>query len=346
MARPTAEAGRIGFLVVLLAAVSLTAACGKKAPPFLTVPVAAGSLSVSKVVTSGEEVRVTFRVPRERLSFGKEEEPWVLARMLRRPSRDGEAGFEERAVIVEEEGLAFGESLTLIDTGLVEGEVYLYRVELRKQESEEWAATDTLTVEAIAAPEAPRELRAEGTEGAVVLSWSPPGGGRAGVEYVVFKRGAEESESAPVTPGPQGNTAFTDTRVEREREYCYRVQAILRSLETEAVGGTTDEVCVRAEDRSAPPGPSGLRAVADSRGVELTWLPVAARDVKGYNVYRAEGEGPFRIVNASPLEAARYRDEKVVSGMRYRYRVTAVDDSERGNESPFAEASAVTPPAE
>jgi hypothetical protein len=346
MASLAGEGGRVGLLVSLLLATRLAAACGKKAPPFIPVPVAAGSLSVSKVVTSGDEVRVTFRVPREKISFGKEEEPWVLGRMLRRPLRDEEADFLERTVIVEEEGLDFGESLTLIDTGLEEGEVYLYRVELRKQESKEWAVTETLTVEATAPPEAPVELRAVGTEGAIVLSWGPPGGKTDGVEYVVFKRGEGESEAALVTRGPLGTTAFTDTRVEREREYCYRVQALVRFMETETMGGTTQAVCARTEDRSPPPSPSRLRAVADSRGVELTWLPVAAGDLKGYNVYRADGTGPYRLVKESPLEAARYRDEQVVSGMRYSYRVTAVDDSERGNESPFAEASAVTPSAE
>jgi chitodextrinase len=69
-------------------------------------------------------------------------------------------------------------------------------------------------------------------------------------------------------------------------------------------------------------------------------------DLKGYRVYRADGAGPYRIVNETPLEAARYRDEKVVPGTRYSYRVTAVDNSERGNESPFAETSAVTPSVE
>ncbi|MCP5115735.1 MAG: chitin-binding protein, partial [bacterium] len=53
-----------------------------------------------------------------------------------------------------------------------------------------------------------------------------------------------------------------------------------------------------------------------------------------YRMYRADGDGEPRVI-AGHLTAPSYSDKAVISGKRYRYAVSAIDET--GNES---EASA------
>jgi hypothetical protein len=326
------------LLVILLVPVS----CGKKAPPFLPVPVTPGALRVEEVLVEGKSVLVTIRVPKERFSLKGEEEPWALARLLRRESAEPGEVFEERVAILEEDGLAFGERLTMSDGRVETGRRYLYRVELRKKEDREWAATDLLTVETQPAPGVPGALRVEGRERAVFLSWSPPVDGGPDLEYRVLRR-EEGGSEAPLGPGPLAGTNFSDTRIVLEREYCYRVVSLRRAGAVVIEGNSTGEKCARLEDRTPPAAPGGLRAVRDSGGVGLTWLPSRARDVRGYNVYRAEKDRGFVRLNDEPVAQARYQDSTAEGGKEYRYGVTAVDSSERVNESPFSDTVTVSP---
>jgi len=325
------------LLVILLVSVS----CGKKAPPFLPVPVSPGGLRVEKVLVEGSSVLVSIRVPKERFSLEREEEPWVLVRMLRGESAEPGEVFEERAAILEESGFPFGERLVIADDLVETGRRYLYRVELSKKESREWAATEVLTVETHPAPGVPGEFRIEGRERAVVLSWSPPVDGGPNLEYRVLRR--EEGGSLELLgPGPLAGTNFSDIRVVLEREYCYSVVPLRRAGAVVMEGTATAEKCARLEDRTPPAAPSRLRAVRDSGSVSLTWLPSRARDVRGYNVYRAAKDRAFTRLNGEPVAQARYRDTAAGPGEEYRYRVTAVDSSGRGNESPFSETVTVS----
>ena len=326
------------LLVILLVPVS----CGKKAPPFLPVPVTPGVLRVEGVLVEGKSLLVTIRVPKERFSLKREEEPWVLARLLRGESAEPGEVFEERVAILEEDGLAFGERLTISDDEVETGRRYLYRVELRKKESREWAATEILTVETHPAPGAPGDFRVEGRERAVFLSWSPPVDGGPDLEYQVLRR----QEGGPVErlgPGPLAGTNFSDTRIVLEREYCYSVIPLRRAGAVVMEGSATAEECARLQDRTPPAAPGRLRAVRDSEGVGLTWLPSGARDVRGYFVYRAEKDRAFIRLNVEPVAQARYQDSTAEGGKEYRYRVTAVDSSGRGNESPFSDTVTVSP---
>jgi hypothetical protein len=328
-------------LLLALCVMALTAvSCGKKAPPFLTVPVSPGGLGVEEVLVEGNSVLVSFRVPRERISLGREEEPWVLARMLRGESAEAGEVFEERAAMVEENGFPFGERLVIADDRVEAGKIYLYRIELRKEKAKEWVATELLTVETHPAPGAPRDFHVDGREAGVVLSWSPPEDAGTNLEYQVMRR-----EAGGVTerlgPGPLTGTTFSDTRIRQEREYCYSVVPYRRDGSVVMEGTATDELCARAQDRTPPEAPAGLLAVPASEGVSLTWLPATAPDVRGYNIYRAEKNRAFTRLNAEPVDAARYRDTTAGPGVEYRYRVTAVDSSQSGNESPFSDTVTV-----
>jgi fibronectin type 3 domain-containing protein len=65
--------------------------------------------------------------------------------------------------------------------------------------------------------------------------------------------------------------------------------------------------------------------------------------VVGYNVYRAVGSsGALQLINSSPLTAAVYTDNAVVSGNTYVYVVKSLDAS--GKESGPSNQTTITVP--
>ncbi|MDQ7779666.1 MAG: Ig-like domain-containing protein [Planctomycetota bacterium] len=83
-----------------------------------------------------------------------------------------------------------------------------------------------------------------------------------------------------------------------------------------------------AVDMVPPAAPTGLSALGMSNAVHLQWLPNTDLDLLGYNVYRkAPNESEFVKLNELPVVGTQYRDDGVVNGSQYRYRITAVDNA-------------------
>jgi hypothetical protein len=334
-----------GKTVVLLAGLlMLGTGCGKKAPPFLPEPVPARDLQVGRILVGDGKVTFDVRIPRERFQLGREEDPWILARILR--SEDGGGAkrlFVERGVISQGAGFPFGEWQTFEDEGLQAGEGYTYRIDLRKKRSREWASTGLVTFAVTKHPGSPVKIHSEGREGAITLNWEMPSPTPGGLTFDLFRREGGEQRFERVNRIPLEKGSYTDAEVEKEKEYCYRVRAVIKEGIVEVPGELSPEECASSVDRTPPPSPTGLILIFDREGSTLSWLPVEARDLGGYYVYRAVGDGPFVRINSSPHAGTRYRDGSVEGGATYGYRVTAVDNSAGGNESPFSETVRGTP---
>lgn len=153
-----------------------------------------------------------------------------------------------------------------------------------------------------------------------------------------------------VDPAPQGS--YLDETFDWERKYEYRittataVHADKRDATVEGADSTTAEVFTR--DVYPPAQPGGLQAVFSSVGqkpfVDLSWAPNMERDLAGYNVFRRPDGGQFVKINQQLVVVPSFRDEKVQSGTKYFYAISAVDL--RGNESPRSEAAAEEVPSQ
>ncbi|MBD3348963.1 MAG: hypothetical protein GF400_07185 [Candidatus Eisenbacteria bacterium] len=86
-------------------------------------------------------------------------------------------------------------------------------------------------------------------------------------------------------------------------------------------------------DLFAPDVPETLAASVQATTIYLTWDPVVASDLWGYNIYRAEPPGgDFSQANDGVVEGiSYYEDHGLQENKLYSYRVTSVDLS--GNES-------------
>jgi hypothetical protein len=209
------------------------------------------------------------------------------------------------------------------ESGRRAGIKYLFRIYRRLESSA--SATRIAEVDATAC--------AAGPGGPVPLSGQPSGGPSA----------AKEPDRII--------TSFLDQTLEWEKTYFYRgavvsVVEVTGKPAAEVEGDDTPEVTVWAHDVFPPAVPSGLQAVFSGPGqqpfIDLIWAPVTDADLEGYNVYRSEEGGSLVKVNSELVKMPAFRDMQVISGKKYFYSVSAVD--QRGNESARSEEASESVP--
>ncbi len=196
-----------------------------------------------------------------------------------------------------------------------------------KGKASEWS---NLVVLPITPPLArPASLKAENVERGVALSWQG-----AGPHYRVFRSAGDyPPERLADTDRPE----YLDETTVYGTAYKYFVQAIAGELTQSEVSEAISKTPV---DEFPPAVPAALTAEPGVGTIELVWDRNTEPDFRGYNIYRSVEDGPFEKI-ASLIDAPTYSDRQVEAEKRYRYTVTAVDQT--GNESPrstIAEATA------
>jgi hypothetical protein len=210
--------------------------------------------------------------------------------------------------------------------------VFRVRVAGRKGRFSEWS--NPVRMRVVEPLETPRDVRAEAVAEGVRASWNAP----PGSSFRVYRRAAKEQEPALI--GTSGSNVFIDTTSEYGVPYEYSVEAFVKTGDSEASSERSATASVTPVDRFAPAVPSGLSATPGAAGIQLTWNPNPEPDLRGYALHRAAGDGPFERIG-DLLPTPYYADRSVQGGVRYRYAVSAVDQT--GNESERtapAEASA------
>lgn len=170
----------------------------------------------------------------------------------------------------------------------------------------------------------------------VVITWKTTDYTNGLIEY-------GEKESLGRTVREEANSFATThslriSDLSPQKQYFFKIVANRegRSAETSPMDSFTTQSSL--EDKSPPSAPSGVSAALTSIPGQVTvfWAPVADPDLKGYKVYRSElVNATFNLVSNMLIAKGqeRYTDFTVVSGKKYFYRVTAIDQA--GNESGF-----------
>jgi fibronectin type 3 domain-containing protein len=199
------------------------------------------------------------------------------------------------------------------------------RVASRKGRFSEWSNPVRLNV--VPPLEPPANVRVEGAAGGVRVTWAVPPA-RPGIAWRVFRRGPDQEK--PELLGSSAQPVYVDSTAQFGKAYEYSVQAALKAGDAEAEGLVSKPVAITYEDRFAPAVPAGLTVIAGLDSIQLVWNPDAEPDLKGYYLYRSAGDQPFARLGEL-LESPSYTDRAIEAGKRYRYAVSAVDQS--GNES-------------
>ena len=142
-------------------------------------------------------------------------------------------------------------------------------------------------------------------------------------EYAIERAEGEEGEFASL--GRLGSESFVDRTIEWGRTYRYRLRPYRLSQAGWITGLPSPARGLTPRDTFPPEAPEGLRAVRTPASIELSWLPNAETDVKGYRVLRDSAD------LAGLIETASFSDGTAEPDTAYAYAVVAVD--EFGNES-------------
>jgi len=169
----------------------------------------------------------------------------------------------------------------------------------------------------------PANVVASNTADGVKLTWNGSGPG-----YRIFR---SSGDTPPMPLGETDMPEYLDTSAQFGTEYRYLVIAFEGEARRSVVSQTAK---VTPIDEFPPAVPAGVTAAAGINSIELAWVRNTEGDFRGYNLFRAEGNGAFEKI-ASLIETPAYTDAKVEMGKMYRYQVSAVDLI--GNESARSE---------
>ncbi len=171
------------------------------------------------------------------------------------------------------------------------------------------------------------------TEGVRVTWKGPPG------HYNVFRRGEQDKEFALMATVETNE--WVDNATEYNHKYDYTIQMIAKTGTVDVQSDLSKIESVTPIDKFPPAVPKGLNVIIATEGVELVWERSTEKDLAGYRLYRALGDGTLEKI-ADISDAPSYSDRKLESGKRYRYAVSAVD--RLNNESAQSAPVEITAP--
>lgn len=225
------------------------------------------------------------------------------------------------------------------DADAQQGHTYAYSVRAVDMLGREGPASASLnfTYADKTAPAAPTELAATAGPSTVTVVWrmSPEADARG---YLVERARSVNAAWTRVTPRPLSvdRPTYTDTTVTAGLQYFFRVIAVDSAGNLSAPSNPASAL---PTDREPPPAPTRVQAaVLPRHHVRISWLASPAQDLRGYNVYRNQVDGPVVRLNDEPVAALSFVDQGPDSlglavGRRYRIAVTAIDRA--SNESPM-----------
>lgn len=260
----------------------------------------------------------------------------------------------------------YADSLQAGDFAKHPGAVVDYFVRTRASAKKASGDSNAVHLRIYPAPDPISDLRAEVTQSAVALGWTPPqrdsvGGAPRIFGYRIYRAEAEPGAAGAVAKAtsspaliaePDGPfSSFSDSNFDFGKTYVYLIRSVVQSPDGPLESGDSNTLVVAPKDTFPPDAPLRLEAVFVPaqrdmpEHLELSWAVSPETDIAGYNVYRSEQVGVLGTrVNTELLLTPAFRDMTVMSGHRYFYSVTAADRS--GNEGPSSAVVSGGVPAE
>jgi len=308
--------------VSFAAAAALLAGCGypgEPLPPALNRPMRVSDL---KAVQRGRKIVVQFTVPKlttEGLPI--RDNPDIEIRAGEVPNGGWSLPEWEKSstrvparLITVQDGQASAE----MDTAGLSGksEVVMARVLGPAGRNVGWSAPINLLI--VPPLPTPEGLTAKDAPDAVRLDWHA-----AAAQFRVFRSSAADPDRKQI--GVTDKPFYIDSDITFGTACQYQVQAIEKAGDTYAESEVSKTIAFTPADRFPPAVPTGLSAIPGARTIELVWELNADKDFAFYRVYR-DGK---RVGDS--LTSPAYSDKDVMPGVKYAYRISAVDTA--GNES-------------
>jgi len=357
-----------GLAAVCLLAV-LICGCGKRRPPLPPVERVQQRTELLSGAQQGNEVILSWPAPQrnapdDSVQSIRRIDVYRLAEKPGSPIALTEEEFAARSTLIGsvtyEQIQTAGDTITYTDTLELAGQPTRLRYAVRyvNASGQRAAFSNFLSIEPaakIAKPPTLRETGKELTEDAITLSWSPPDANIDGstpvnlLGYNVYRMDDTQTQpnQDPINSSLVSGTQYSDKSFKFGPTYKYVIRSV--SLGT---GGASVEslnsnaISVTARDTFAPSAPQGVSVAGSPGRLSVFFAANPEADVAGYNVFRSTDpnlpKGSWTKLNQALLTRTTYLDERVETGKRYYYYITAVDTA--GNEGPPSEtASEVVP---
>jgi predicted phage tail protein len=347
---------QITLLVALL--VSFGVACGKRRPPLPPTERVQQRTESLSGIQRGNQVILSWPAPRRNapdpsVQSIRRIDVYRLAEKPRAPLPLTEEEFAARSTLIGsvtyDEIKNAGDTLTYTDNLELSGEPTRLRYAVRyvNAAGQRAAFSNFLLLEPAARVAKPPTLIATGkeiSEAAITISWEPPVANIDGstpvnlLGYNIYRVAESESE---VSPAPMNTVLVAGTRyVDQTFKFGETYRYIVRSVSLGTEGGqveslNSNSIAVSPKDVFAPSAPTSITVAAAPGRLSIFFPANPEADVAGYNIYRSTDpdlpKGQWTKLNGSLLTRTTFQDEKVESGKRYYYYLTAVDEA--GNVS-------------
>ncbi len=231
-----------------------------------------------------------------------------------------------------------GNTLSYVDTGLINGQIYFYKVSAVNGVGES-ALSNEASATPATVPTTPQILVATAGNSQVALTWSAPSseGGSAVIGYKVYQGTSSGGEALLATLG--NVLVYTSTGLANGQTYYFKVSA------SNAVGEGPLSIEASAIPATTPSAPMITSAVAGNAQIVLGWNAPSSDGgsaITGYKLYRGTtsgGESPIASIGALA-----YADTNLTNGQAYYYKVRAINVMGEGALSEEVSATPVTLP--
>jgi hypothetical protein len=364
----TTRSSRLASLALLLPAVLVFANCGKRRPPLPPVERVQQRTELLSGVQRGNQVILSWPAPLRNASDVSVQsirriDVYRLAEKPRAPLALTEEEFATRSTLVGsvtyDEIKSGKEVLTYADTLELAGERTRLRYAIRyvNAAGQRAAFSNFLLLEPaarIALPPTVTTTGKEVAEDAITINWQAPAANIDGstpvnlLGYNVYRVTDAAGEGGqPLNDALIPGTEYQDRNFKFGENYRYVVRSV--SLGTE--GGQVESlnsnaISVSPIDIFPPSAPASITVAAAPGRLSFFFPANPEPDIAGYNIYRSTdpdlAKDKWTKLNAELLTRTTFQDEKVESGRRYYYYLTAVDQA--GNVSPLSEVVSETVP--
>lgn len=369
------EAGRLQFcrrllgLALTLVTLAALANCGKRRPPLPPIERVQQRTELLSGVQRGNQVILSWPAPQRNASDQSVQsirriDVYRLAEKPRARLGLTEEEFAARSTLIGsvtyEQIKNATDTLTYTDTLELAGEPTRLRYAVRyvNASGQRAAFSNFLLIEPAARiAQAPTLISTgkEVGEDAITITWQAPGANIDGstpvnlLGYNVYRLSDPESEfsATPINGSVVSGTQYSDRNFKFGDTYRYIVRSVSLGTEGAQVESlNSNSISVSPRDIFAPSAPASITVAAAPGRLSIFFPANPESDVAGYNLYRSMDpdlpKDKWNKLNPELLTRTTFQDEKVESGKKYYYYLTAVDQA--GNVSAPSEVVSETVP--
>lgn len=355
-------------LVLLLPSSLLFVNCGKRRPPLPPIERVQQRTELLSGVQRGNQVILSWPAPRRNASDASVQsirriDIYRLAEKPRAPLALTAEEFATRSTLVGsvtyDEIKKPTDFLTYTDTLELAGEPTRLRYAVRYVNAAGQRAgfSNFLLLEPAARIAQSPAIIATGkevSEDVVTISWQPPAANIDGstpvnlLGYNIYRMSDTDDELVqPINDSLISGTKYQDRNFKAGETYHYVVRSVsLGTGGAQVESLNSNAISVSPRDIFPPSAPASITVAAAPGRLSIFFPANPEADIAGYNIYRSiDSDLPknqWSKLNAELLTRTTFQDEKVESGRRYYYYLTAVDKS--GNTSPLSEVVSETVP--